>query len=205
MKKAISLVALLVAVAALAWFLKCQGCLAESQDPQEALPVGEAADAPDADATYAAALLAPGTPAPDFTLATPDGAMVSLADLRGQYVVIDFWASWCPDCRKDLPAVKSLYERHASQGVAFVGVSFDTEKEKWTRCIEENGLAWTQVSPLQKWKTKHEDGTQEVLIPVAEDYRVEWIPTMYLIDPEGRVALATVMVEKMARALASLQ
>ena len=57
----------------------------------------------DDDAKYATELLKPGTEAPDFALATPDGKTVKLSDMRGKYVVLDFWASWCPDCRKDLP------------------------------------------------------------------------------------------------------
>ena len=60
----------------------------------------------DDDAKYATELLKPGTEAPDFALATPDGKTVKLSDMRGKYVVLDFWASWCPDCRKDLPALQ---------------------------------------------------------------------------------------------------
>ena len=148
----------------------------------------------DLDAQYAKDLLAKGTPAPDFTLQTPDGKELSLKDFRGKYVVLDFWASWCPDCRKDAPEVKALWEKYGSDKVAFVGVSFDTEKEKWAEYVKENGLGWDHVSPLAKWKE-----TQ-----VSQDYKVNWIPSMYLIDPDGKVVFGTVMIDKLAKELASV-
>ncbi|MBR5176683.1 MAG: redoxin domain-containing protein [Bacteroidales bacterium] len=148
----------------------------------------------DLDAQYAKDLLAKGTPAPDFTLQTLDGKELSLKDFRGKYVVLDFWASWCPDCRKDAPEVKSLWEKYGSDKVAFVGVSFDTDKEKWGDYVKENGLGWIHVSPLAKWKE-----TQ-----VSQDYKVNWIPSMYLIDPDGNVVFGTVMIDKLAKELASI-
>lgn len=164
--------------------------------------VQEPTEAEDDDAKYATALLKPGTEAPDFTLKTPEGKEVSLSDYRGQYVVLDFWASWCPDCRKDIPQVKAMHEAYTD--VVFLSVSFDTEAEKWTKCIDENQMDWVHVSPLTKWKTKNDDGTQQVLIAVAEDYHVEWIPSMYLINPEGKVVIGTVMSEKISNALATI-
>ena len=148
----------------------------------------------DLDAQYAKDLLSKGTPAPDFTLQTPDGKELSLKDFRGKYVVLDFWASWCPDCRKDAHEVKALWEKYGSDKVAFVGVSFDTEKEKWAEYVKENGLGWDHVSPLAKWKE-----TQ-----VSQDYKVNWIPSMYLIDPDGKVVFGTVMIDKLAKELASI-
>ena len=153
-------------------------------------PAVEQAAEEDLDAQYAKDLLAKGTAAPDFTLKTPDGKDVSLKDFQGKYVVLDFWASWCPDCRKDAPEVKALWEKYGDE-VAFVGVSFDTEKEKWADYINENGLGWCHVSPLAKWKE-----TQ-----VSQDYKVNWIPSMYIIDPEGKVVLGTVMIDKLAKEL----
>ena len=153
-------------------------------------PAAEQTVEEDLDAQYAKNLLPKGTAAPDFTLKTPDGKDVSLKDFQGKYVVLDFWASWCPDCRKDAPQVKALWERFGDK-VAFVGVSFDTEKEKWADYIKENELGWCHVSPLAKWKE-----TQ-----VSQDYKVDWIPSMYLIDPEGKVVFGTVMIDKMAKEL----
>lgn len=156
-------------------------------------PATEQAAEEDLDAQYAKDLLAKGTQAPAFTLQTPDGKEVSLSDFQGKYVVLDFWASWCPDCRKDAPEVKALWEKYGDK-VAFVGVSFDTEKEKWANYVKENGLGWTHVSPLAKWKE-----TQ-----VSQDYKVNWIPSMYLVGPDGKVALGTVMIDKLAKELATI-
>ena len=147
----------------------------------------------DLDAQYAKDLLAKGTPAPDFTLQTPDGKELSLKDFRGKYVVLDFWASWCPDCREDAPKVKALWEKYGDK-VEFVGVSFDTDKDKWNSYIEENGLGWKHVSPLAKWKE-----TQ-----VSQDYKVNWIPSMYLINPEGEVVFGTVMIDKISKELEAI-
>lgn len=148
------------------------------------------AHAEDPDSLYATRLLKPGQEAPAFTLTTQDGVRKQLADWRGQFVVLDFWASWCPDCRKDIPAMRALWQQYGEK-VAFVSVSFDTDAKRWTDCIEQNGMGWTHVSELKKWKE-----TQ-----VSKDYHVDWIPTMYVIDPEGRVMLGTVVIDKVSETL----
>lgn len=152
--------------------------------------------AADADSLYAKDLLSVGSQAPDFDLKTADGKHIRLSDYRGNYVVLDFWASWCPDCRKDIPAMKSLFERYKNRNIAFVGISFDTDKKTWTDCYwYKYQMTWTQVSELKKWKKE----TQ-----IDQLYKINWIPTMYLLDDEGRVLLATVEVEKLAKALAEV-
>lgn len=152
--------------------------------------------AEDADSLYAKDLLKMGTAAPDFDLQTADGKHITLSSLRGNYVVLDFWASWCPDCRKDIPAMKALFEKYKDRNIAFVGISFDTNKESWVKCYwEKYQMTWTQVSELKKWKNDTK---------IDKGYKVNWIPTMYLIDPEGRVVLGTVEVEKLGWALEAL-
>ena len=102
------------------------------------LAVSAAAQQQDADARYAKELLQPGTEAPDFTLPAPDGTSHTLSSLRGSYVVLDFWASWCPDCRKDIPAMKELHDKYG-QRIKFVSISFDDKKDAWTRCWDITG------------------------------------------------------------------
>ena len=85
--------------------------------------------AQDLDSKYATNLLRPGTVAPDFTLRTADEKDIKLREFRGNYVVLDFWASWCPDCRKDIPAMKQLWSNLMDYNVRIIGISFDTNKE----------------------------------------------------------------------------
>ena len=82
-----------------------------------------------------------------------------------------------------------------SGDIVFLGVSFDTEKDKWTSFVKENEMDWNHVSPLKKWKE-----TQ-----VSKDYKIDWIPSMYLIDPDGNIVFGTVMIEKMQKALTAIK
>ena len=162
-----------------------------------AVAVSAQAQAPqaDADAKYATELLKAGTQAPDFRMKTLDGKNFRFAkQTKGKYVLLDFWASWCPDCRKDIPNVQRMYEKFCPQGVEFIGVSMDTDRDKWKDAVEKYGIRYTQVSELVKF---HD--TQ-----IASLYGVKWIPSMYLIDPQGKVVLATVMADKMERTLTEL-
>ncbi len=81
----------------------------------------------DLDAKYATTLVKVGSLAPDFTLKTPEGGTLQLSSMKGKTVVIDFWASWCPDCRKDAPELVRLYDEFHPKGIEFVGVSMDTD------------------------------------------------------------------------------
>ncbi|MBO6068668.1 MAG: TlpA family protein disulfide reductase [Bacteroidales bacterium] len=135
-----------------------------------------------------------GKKAPAFKLPTPEGKMVSLSDFKGKYVVIDFWASWCPDCRKENPDLVKVHRQYAPKGVAFIGVSFDTERDAWLKGIESDSLNWTQVSSLVKWKETK----------ISKDYGVNWIPTFYLINKKGRVIGAYITAEALSNALSKL-
>lgn len=150
--------------------------------------------AEDPDTKYAAELLKPGSAAPDFTLPSLDGKTVSLSDYRGRTVVLDFWASWCPDCRKDIPKVKALHEKYGKK-VEFIGVSFDVDRDRWAKCVADNGMAWRQVSELKKMREAK----------IAAAYGVQWIPSMTLIGPDGKVVLSTVVIERMEKALGSVE
>ena len=125
---------------------------------------------------------------------TPEGKMVSLGDFKGKFVVIDFWASWCPDCRKENPDLVKIHSKYAPKGVAFVGVSFDTDREAWLSGIESDSLRWTQVSSLKQWKE-----TQ-----ISKDYGINWIPTFYLINRKGRVIGAFITADALENALEKL-
>lgn len=141
---------------------------------------------------YDSQLLPAGTPAPDFTI--KEGQ--NLSDLKGRWVVLDFWASWCPDCRKDIPRMVELHNAYKDKGVEFVGISFDTDSTRWQNCVKTNAMTWTQYSELKKWK-------KETMVDTL--YKVNWIPTTYLIDREGRVATATVSIDRLAKALEDIK
>ena len=147
----------------------------------------------DLDSVYAQKLLKPGTTAPDFNLPMPNGYRVQLAEFKGKYVLLDFWASWCPDCRKDIPAVKAMYEKYG-KNVVFIGVSFDTDRDRWAKCVADNGMTWRQVSELKRMREAK----------IAQTYGVQWIPSMTLVGPDGKVVLSTVVLERMEKALENL-
>ena len=146
----------------------------------------------DDDAKYATELLKPGQQVPDAKLKTPEGKSVKLSKLiKGKWALIDFWASWCPDCRKDMPNVQRMYADFAPRGVEFVGVSFDTEAENWVNAISKYNIRYAQVSDLKKMRDSE----------VAKAFGVKWIPSMMLIDPQGKVVLSTVLSDKMEKTL----
>ena len=149
----------------------------------------------DLDAKYATTLVQPGTVAPDFKMKTPDGKKFSFAKFaKGKTVVIDFWASWCPDCRKDAPEVVRLYKEYSQKGIAFLGVSMDTDVEAWQRAIAQYGMDYPQVSELKKfWETD-----------IAQTYGVKWIPSMVVVGPDGKVVLSTVLTYKVDKYLKEL-
>ena len=93
-----------------------------------------------------------GQPIIDFTQNDPDDNPVTLSQLaEGKLLLVDFWASWCPDCRKANPEVVAAYQKYHDKGFDVLGVSFDTDKAAWLAAIEKDGLTWTQVSDLQGW------------------------------------------------------
>lgn len=118
----------------------------------------------------------PGAEAPLFSQANPEGQMVALKDLRGKVLLIDFWASWCGPCRRENPAVRRLYDQYQSRGFDILGVSLDSDRQRWLDAIEKDGLVWTQVSDLLGWRNA-----------AAELYQVSSIPHTVLLDAEGRI------------------
>ena len=149
--------------------------------------------AQDLDSLYARDLLTVGTIAPDLT--DVEGNTISLEKYRGQYVVMDFWASWCPDCRKDMPQMKELYTQYSGNGVQFLGISFDTTREALDNYLQKEAIAWPQVTELKKMKESK----------MAQAYHIKWIPSIYLLDPNGKVLLATVEIEKLKHLLAEIK
>ena len=151
----------------------------------------------DLDVKYAASLLPAGTEVPDMLVDTTIN--LRLSDMRGHYVVLHFWASWCPDCRKDMPEMEKLDKRYdcfekKGNEVAFVHISYDGDTARMNRYLSEHALNGYRLCQGRKF---HDTET-------ARLFGVKWIPSLVLIDPQGRVALSTVMVDKLKKALQHL-
>lgn len=117
-----------------------------------------------------------GTLAEDLAYPDPDGNIVSVSSLRGKYVLIDFWASWCKPCRFENPKVLELYKKYKDKGFEIYGYSLDKDKDAWLNAIEEDQINWVHTSDLKFWQAEG-----------AKKYGVQSIPATFLIDPEGYI------------------
>lgn len=111
--------------------------------------------------------------APGFTVTDADGQPLSLSDLRGRVVLLDFWATWCPPCRAEVPDLVETNRRFAPRGLAIVGISLDRDMDTARRFIRDNRMEWTHVLDKQ------------AAASLADTYRVEYIPETFLIDGKG--------------------
>ncbi len=156
--------------------------------------VGLSAQTPeetDLDLKYAVDMLKPGTPAPDFILNDINGRQVRLSDFKGKTVVLQFWASWCPDCRAEIPVIKKMQAAADPSETVFVAVSFDRSEEAFKSYVTKNEMGGVQLFDPA--------GMRDSEISAA--YHISWIPSLYLIDEDGKVALATVMIDKLEKAV----
>ncbi|MFD2936055.1 redoxin domain-containing protein [Spirosoma flavum] len=117
-----------------------------------------------------------GARAPEISLSDTTGTPVPLSSLRGKYVLIDFWASWCGPCRAENPNVVRMYNKFKDKGFAIYSVSLDQAKANWTKAIRNDNLTWTHVSDLKFWQSA-----------AAQQYGVQAIPATFLLDKEGKI------------------
>lgn len=137
--------------------------------------------------------LAVGKVAPNFTQNDSTGKTISLASLKGRYVLIDFWASWCGPCRRENPNLVKTYQKHSGKGFEILGVSLDNKKEPWLKAIKQDNLTWQHVSDLKGWQNA-----------VSSDYGINSIPANLLLDPEGRIIAKDLRGQKLEDKLAEL-
>ena len=134
----------------------------------------------------------PGAKVVNFTMKNLKGETVNLTDWvgRGQYVLVDFWASWCGPCRADMPHVKSLYEKYHPKGFEIVGVSLDRTQEAWEKGVESLGIPWPQMSDLKYWQSEG-----------AALYNIRAIPATVLFCPDGTVVESGLRGESLTKKL----
>lgn len=131
-----------------------------------------------------------GSYAPDFQVTLLDGVPFSLSDLKGRYVLLQFWGSWCGPCRQENPHLVSLYNQFHEKGFEVVSIGVETQEDRWRQAIKADGLIWPYHSAdMQRFKGE-----------VASLYNIHAIPTTFLINPEGMimgVSLAPSEIQKM--------
>ena len=137
--------------------------------------------------------LAVGQPAPLFESYTPENKTIKLIDYRGKYVLVDFWASWCIPCRKENPNLVKIYHTYKDKGFDILSVSLDNNPGSWMRAIDEDKLAWTNVSDLKAWSSS-----------LIIDYRIKAIPSSVVLDPEGKIIAKNLRGKELEELLKSI-
>jgi thiol-disulfide isomerase/thioredoxin len=134
-----------------------------------------------------------GVTATDFTQPSPDGTNISLSSLRGKFVLVDFWASWCGPCRAESPNLVKAYQQYKSKGFEIFSVSLDEKKDKWLKAIKDDGYTWPQAGDLKGWENT-----------AATLFGVSGIPFNFLVDPNGVIVARNLRGEELEKKLKEL-
>lgn len=134
-----------------------------------------------------------GSTAFQFKLPGIDGQQVALKEYSGKYVLLDFWASWCGPCRREMPNVVKLYKACKGKNFEIIGISLDTKEKDWKKAVKEMNMSWPQASDLEGWNCR-----------VVKKYNVQGVPHTVLIDPQGKVIAIDLRGEELVKKVKEL-
>lgn len=134
-----------------------------------------------------------GNPAMDFSQKSVEGEVISLSSLRGKYILLDFWASWCGPCRAENPNVLKAYNQFKDKNFDVLAVSLDEDRDAWLKAIKEDGMPWIHVSDLKGFENA-----------AAVQYGIRAIPQNFLIDPSGKIIATNLRGEKLEKTLTEM-
>jgi len=131
----------------------------------------------------------------DLEMLSPEDKPMKLSDYVGKHrlVMVDFWASWCGPCLREMPHVKEAYEKYHAKGLEIVGVSFDSKKDNWVKSIEKQQLKWPNMSDLKGWKCA-----------ASSVYGIKGIPASLLIDQNGIIVGSNLRGDDLINKIAEL-
>jgi thiol-disulfide isomerase/thioredoxin len=137
----------------------------------------------------------PGNDYVNIVSKNPEGNPIELSEYvgKGKYVLLDFWASWCPDCRKEMPALVELYNTYKDKNFEIVGYSLDKDAEAWKKGIKDLNITWPQLSDCDYWNSQG-----------AKLYAAQWIPMTILINPEGKIIERGLSIDELLVKIADL-
>ena len=134
-----------------------------------------------------------GMPAPEITMADTSGKQFSLSSLKGKYVLVDFWASWCAPCRGENPNVVANYNKYKNKNFAILGVSLDEDRASWLKAIKKDNLSWKHISDLKGWNSA-----------AVSKYGFDAIPYNVLLNPEGKIIATELREGNLGKKLAEV-